>query len=382
MKETELKYFFPYEIEKKYHFRDKLKNRDAFLDEMGGKNEYFYKDDANYGYRRNRDHLSLLECSINDYIVQDLFLNWERWFMKGRNIYSFSNDLLKMLNHTNVDDVTYESFNLPYDNFYLSLRPLELKLTKDSKKIIDGVYIEIDRMSMEKTVDSKGNEFWNDYAISFHFAGDFEDYIIKYHDKIWNDSGSGGQIFWGFAFYFSIKEGIITVSDAIKDWQSVKEYALFPENNEDITNEHLDILNYYRHLVKSTYKIVVNCMLYLSMFKNDKDIEFRYTDDLPLNLNKKLHFAKTEKEITKIEKRISETGFSKIHYVGNSYKKTSNASTDNSNLSLSPHWRRGHWRNQRFGKKLFEKKLIWIKPVIVNKNLGNPQKGHVYEIKN
>ena len=52
----------------------------------------------------------------------------------------------------------------------------------------------------------------------------------------------------------------------------------------------------------------------------------------------------------------------------------------NSSLILSSHWRRGHWRNQRFGEKLIYEKLIWIKPVIVNKSLGTPQKGHIYEI--
>ena len=82
----------------------------------------------------------------------------------------------------------------------------------------------------------------------------------------------------------------------------------------------------------------------------------------------------SKKETEKIEKKIAETGFSKIHYVGNSFKKRSQVS-DNSSLILSSHWRRGHWRNQRFGEK-----LIWIKPVIVNKSLGTPQKGHIYEI--
>lgn len=379
MKETELKYFFPYRIGKQYHFKDKLQNRDAFFDELEGKNEYFYKDEDNYGYRRNRDHLSLLECSLNDYIISDLFSNWERWYGNGRNIFSFSKELLEMLSHTDVDDVSYESFNLPYDNFYLSLRPLELTITKDSDKIIEGVYILVDRMSMEKMVDNNGNEFWNDYAISFHFVGDFEDFIIKYHDKVWNDYGSGGRSFWDFAFYFSEKENIVTISDAVKDWQSVEEYTLFPENKEEITDDHLDLYTYYRELVANTYKIIVNCMLYLSMYKQDKDIQIQYADDLPFNFNKKLGFSKSKKETEKIEKKIAETGFSKIHYVGNSFKKRSKVG-DNSNLILSSHWRRGHWRNQRFGEKLINKKLIWIRPVIVNKSLGNPQKGHIYEI--
>jgi hypothetical protein len=47
-------------------------------------------------------------------------------------------------------------------------------------------------------------------------------------------------------------------------------------------------------------------------------------------------------------------------------------------FDISPHWRRGHWRNQPFGEKLSEKKLIWIKPTIVNKEKGEPIKGHIY----
>ena len=43
-----------------------------------------------------------------------------------------------MLSFTDVDDVSYKSLVLPYDNFYLSLRPLGLTITKDSDKIIEG----------------------------------------------------------------------------------------------------------------------------------------------------------------------------------------------------------------------------------------------------
>ena len=38
-------------------------------------------------------------------------------------------------------------------------------------------------------VDNNGNEFWNDYAISFHFVGDFEDFYHKIPRQSWNESG-------------------------------------------------------------------------------------------------------------------------------------------------------------------------------------------------
>jgi hypothetical protein len=115
------------------------------------------------------------------------------------------------------------------------------------------------------------------------------------------------------------------------------------------------------------------------MNRTDKDIETQHAKDLPFNFNKKLQFAKTEKEKSKIEKKIAETGFSKINFVGNTYKKSANRNNETSNINVSPHWRRGHWRNQRYGENLVEKKLIWIKPVIVNRDIGTPQKGHIYE---
>jgi len=377
MKDSELKYFFPYTFEKNLNLKEKLKNRNAFFDELWGKNEYFYQDEGNYGYRRNREHLSLLQCSVNDYKAFE-FLEWERWFKNGRNIFSFSKALLEMLNHTDVNDITYESFNLPYDNFYISLKPLEIKASIDSDKIIEGVYISIDRNTMRKNSTESSDDF-EDFAIGFHFVGDFEEYVLKYHNKIWNDFGSGGRSFWSYAFYFNKDRNIVKIIDAINDWKDVYSHSLFPQEHEEINDCYLDLFNHYLKFVDSTCIILVNCLLYLSMPKDDKDIETKYSEDLPFNFNRKLRLAKSINEISKIESKISASGYSKIQYVGKSYAritKSENTTTEN----VTPHWRRGHWRNQRYGEKLTSKKIIWIKPVIVNDEKGKLKKGHIYEV--
>jgi hypothetical protein len=377
MKDSELKYYYPYSFDKKFNLREKLKNRDAFLDELWGKNEYFYKDEGNYGYTRNRQHLSLLQCSINDYIALEYF-DWERWFKNGRNIFSFSKELLEMLNHTDVREITFESFQLPYDNFYISLRPLQLKVSADSDKIIEGVYVSIDRLAMQKNSE-EDSEDYEDFAISFHFVGDFEEFIHKYHDKVWNDFGSGGQSFWSYAFFFNKRRNIVKIIDAINDWKDVYSHSLFPEEAEETNDGHLDLFNLYLKFVDSTCIILVNCLLYLSMPQEDKDIETKYTDDLPFNFNKKLSLAKSKNEKAKIESKISASGFSKIQYVGKSYARQQ-INQNGTTGTVAPHWRRGHWRNQRFGEKLTSKKIVWIKPVIVNQEKGEPVKGHVYEV--
>jgi len=377
MRDTELKYFYPYLFESKFNFKEKLKNRDSFFDELCGKSEYFYENENFYGTRRNRENFSLLECSLNDNLVHE-FLAWESWFKNGRNIFSFSKELLEMLNHTDVRNITYESFNLPYDNFYISLNSLGLRITEDSDKVIEGVYVSVNRDAMlEKEYDKEN--YITDYALEFHFVGDFEEFIIKYHDKVWNNSGSGGESFWNYAFYFNKKDNIVKITDAINDWKYVFTNTFFPEKSEEVTDDHLDLFNYLSKLIDSTCIIVVNCLLYLSMPREEKDLELLYPEDLPFNFNRKLKYTKNKNEISTIERKIHESGYSKIQYIGYSYQKSSIIVNHNINR-LSPHWRRGHWRNQRFGEKLINKKIVWIRPLIVNSEIGSPEKGHVYEI--
>ena len=99
---------------------------------------------------------------------------------------------------------------------------------------------------------------------------------------------------------------------------------------------------------------------------------------LPSNLDKKLSFAKTSKDIKKVENTFEQLGFTKIHYVGQSFERKHYNTLNCS--SLQTHWRRGHWRNQKFGEHLKESKIIWILPTIVNNDKGELIKGHLYNV--
>jgi len=76
---------------------------------------------------------------------------------------------------------------------------------------------------------------------------------------------------------------------------------------------------------------------------------------------------------------ILRNGFTKIKHVGRRIK--SSYISKNSNGEVSTHWRKGHWRNQKIRKNPSESKLVWIMPTVVNKEKGEPKKGHIYEIK-
>ena len=376
MTDKELNYYYPYSIDKQHNFRGM---REDSRIKMKFEPEYENVfENGNYVSRIKNFEEKQLQITKNAYVLEN-FGYWNQWFENGRNIFSFSKELLEMLNHTDVSELNYKSFNLPYDNFYISLKPLEIKIAENTDIIIEGVYVSIDRMAMDKSFNEEDPLVF-DYAISFDFVGDFLEQKLIDYDKIYDGYGDGigGANFWQYSFYFMEKDGVTTIKDGINDTKEMFKSSYFPEDKVD--DIHLDAYNRHINFIDKTCTILVNSLLYLSLPKENKEIVSKYPKDLPHNFNKKLKFAKTKKDKTKINDRIKETGFSKIQFVGGSFSEYKNKESNN-NIGLSPHWRRGHWRNQVHGKGLKEKRLIWIKPTIVNKDLGQPEKGHLYEVK-
>lgn len=370
MKENELTYYYPYKIERQKNFRLQFKNRDKFFDKHYGEYKFEVTDNGS-SYSRDDSQFSILEKYRNRYIV-DEFLDWEGWYKNGRNIFSFSEELLMMLENSDVNDVTDDCFHLPYDCFFISLKPLDIKIAKNNDKIIEGVYIHNNKLATEE----------EDYSLvlHFHFVGDFLNlYLNSVGEYIDYLSGDEAAKFWNFSLFFIPVEGKTTVKVVMQEAIELFKAAFFPkqDDEEDVEDKHLDLLNHHLQFIQNTLKTVINCLLYLSLPKEEQDCSSLYPIDLPHNFNKKLSFSKTKTEKEKTERKISESGFSKICYVGQTFKKEKSIHKT-SESKINSHWRRGHWRNQPFGKELKEKRLQWIKPTIVNKELGSPEKGHVY----
>lgn len=379
MTEKELSYFFPYKVDKENNFRYFINKRDEFIRKFipnydGTNVQEFLENKSSLSEAEKYDFLYLLEN----------FGNWSWWFEHGKNIFSFSEDLLTMLEKSDVSEVTPDYFHLPYDIFYISLKPLNLKISKHSDAIIEGVYVD--------------HNYWNPMGehpegfcdLSFHFVGDFKqiylDFIpnVKsrhpyYIDKIEKFDESPLGSYWNVWFWFEKGEGRENVKQAVDYFLQGLREEIFPKDNEtEVTDFDLDFYNSTVELLKNTINLVINCMLYLSQPKEKIDIEEKYPSNLPNNFDKKIKFAKTVKEQKKLDEKIEKLGFTKVKYLGQAFRR------DNQNLfsnsSVQSHWRRGHWRNQKYGEKLSLRKTIWIMPTIVNQEKGQPKKGHIYDI--
>jgi len=377
MTEEDLQYYYPYRIDKDLNFRQYADKNNDFI------RRYVPNYDGTNIYEFITRKSELSQKEINDFqYIYKTYSNWSDWYKYGKNMFSFSRELLQMLERTDVSDISPDNFHLPYDIFYLSLKPLNIKISEDRNEIIEGVYI-------DHNIWNHSGEHPEGYCdLSFHFVGDFKSIFDKYlpHVKSRLEYTDGKYeeyplgSFWDVWLNFEKKEGRETVKQAIDYFIEGLKEEIFPKNDTQnlVTDYELDFFSSTLKLLDKTLNLVINCMLYLSQPTDKKDIDLKLPKGLPSNYDKKLTFAKTTKESKKIENKIESLGFTKIHFVGQSFKRSHIEISNNSNVQT--HWRRGHWRNQKCGINLKDSKIIWILPTIVNNDKGEPLKGHIYNM--
>ena len=291
------------------------------------------------------------------------FLEYSRFVKGGSNIFHFKKELLELLEKTDVSEIQISAIKFPYNNFYISLRELCRPLTTNinDDTIIDGVYVEFHD-------DSKENLIY-DYWISFFVCGYSES---KKETEFKHNVIDVMEI----ASDLTFENSKSTITDAIGLVHQIMKDTLESKTFDKAAIEReIDFQLEQYKLLKDNLNLFINCILYISSDK--PDIETKYASDLPHHLKAKLENAKTKHKKELAEKELKQFGFSKIKLVGNSFEKIT-AITNSDKGEVSTHWRRGHWRNQPFGKDLAETKIIWIKPTIVNKEKGEPTKGHIY----
>ena len=377
MTENDLLYYFPYRIDKELNFRQYADKHNDFV------RRYVPNYDGTNVYECLTQKSNLTQSQIDDFqYIYQIYRNWTEWYKYGKNMFSFSKELLQMLEKTDVSEITPDNFHLPYDIFYLSLKPLNIRIADDREEIVEGVYI-------EHNIWNPSGDHPEGYCdLSFHFVGDFKNVFNKYlphvKSRIEYSNGNFDEYpigdFWTVWLDFEKSENRETVQQAIYYFLTNLKENIFPKpnNQNTVIDYELDFFNSTLKLLDKTLNLVINCMLYLSQPTDKKDIETKLPKGLPSNFDKKLSFAKTAKEIKKIEDKIEALGFTKIHFVGQSFQESHRILINNS--TIQTHWRRGHWRNQKCGKNLMDNKVMWILPTIVNKDKGEPFKGHIYDL--
>lgn len=265
-----------------------------------------------------------------------------------------------MLKETDVSNTDVQAIKLPYPYFYIDLTEAKLPFEKDVNVLIDGVYV---YEEYNKDID---DDTTFEKVIAFNFTGPYIEHFKHVQNHLYNHVRG----FHCYSLYLDRPYNILTVGDAVDDAKDMFSKVDMIEGLDELKNAELNKI--HNEFIDRTVKLTVNCLLYLTL--KDKDIVNEYASGVPGHLLSKLQKAHTKRKKQVAQQEITNSGFTRIKFVGRSYATGKNTATG----ELSPHWRRGHWRNQRMGEDLKETKLIWIKPTVVNKDKGEPLKGHIY----
>jgi hypothetical protein len=266
---------------------------------------------------------------IKDFSFYDTYLFY------GSNIFHLQPEIIELFKETDVFDIDLSSLRLPFQEFYLYFGE-SAGFKAGEYGFIDGAYVLSPLPGMEKK-----------FGLPVR---------LSYVHKEFN--------------YCDLNDDFLKIDSQIQA-------RIVDENNEilkpSIINKMEKDLN-----VKEVTNLILNALLFLS--SNHNDTKLRFDPDTPKSIVDKFNQAKTPKLKKRIENKAKSQGYSRINFVGNSFKNFIVPGSGKTGISPSSHWRRGHWRNQAYGKHSSKHKLLWIMPTLVNKDKGPVKSGHIYNV--
>ncbi|MBU8910677.1 MAG: hypothetical protein KOO65_05355 [Desulfobacterales bacterium] len=258
----------------------------------------------------------------------DDFSFYDNYLFYGSNIFHLQPEIIELFKKTDVFDIDLDSVRLPFQEFYLYFGE-SAGFKAGEYGFMDGAYVLSPLMGQEKK-----------FGLTVSLT-----YFLKPFD------------------YSCLNSDFLKIDSQIQT-------RLVDENNEIEKSFN----------IKEVTNLILNALLFLSSKHNDTELSF--DPDTPKPIVNKFNNAKTPRLKQRIENKAKSQGFSRVNFVGNSFKNFSVPGSGKSGASPSSHWRRGHWRNQAYGKSNSKHKLVWILPTLVNKDKGPVKTGRIYSVAN
>lgn len=312
------------------------------------------------------------------------------WY-NSRQIFQFDNKLSDALLQTDIYDVPWSEIKLPHKDFYISFgspKGEPFALANGWEYMVDGAYV--------KFVEAGQSVIYNESSIMI----DFTTRLINpdYKTAIEDDSLPGTSFSEPIYSFVLSGEPADTVKDAIErgEMNNIQhcdemdrlnyEQALIYSKETGVTGME----DFHAHFIRERYfrgrdfilpslNVLFNCIFYMIQYPDN--IYIRYNDHRAKVLYKTLDRTKEIETKNKIKKEIDKSEYTRIRLVKDD-KVVDLFNSIPTGKEIRTHWRRGHWRNQAYGEMNLLHKFKWIHPTIVNKDKGNPETGHLYEIGN
>ncbi|NLI93738.1 MAG: DUF386 domain-containing protein [Peptococcaceae bacterium] len=301
-------------------------------------------------------------------------VQYATFVMYGRNIFHFEPDLTEKFRQTDVDEVPVSALIYPYKVFYMSFGIQEDLDLWHQGYYVDGAYIaalpglplQIILSTVRKDVDYKDKTNWITNPDRYYYLA-------------LNIDNPEASI--SFVVDQALEEEIKSHDVShLPDESGV--YEIDGQNIMMIDNKHnsaeLDISDAKQgfNVFKEALRLVINGLCYVTSYR--EEIKEQWPDETPKLLLERLTNATKNSSRQKIRAELTSLGYTKVNFCGRTISKDK-VELISSGKEISAHWRRGHWRNQAYGQGLKDRKLIWIMPVLVRKDKGEPELGHIYK---
>lgn len=309
----------------------------------------------------------------------------------GRNSIWLPAEIVALLGRTELGDIRLADMCLPFRCFYLGFAGgLEVSLP-GAPNVIDGAYVESFTRGPEET--SAPN-------LSFYITSRRTDGPHR---------GPGAWILGHEPHFFApltLNSPDDTLQDALDRAISANDVGLRPDPDalarlrqgvEEARNDGFPVglpaLSGYERdalynqaaypTARNVLALLCNALCLLSTEPALGAPE--WPKQAPASLVDVVENATTLKRRRTAAGRLAEDGYFSVRRldfrIGMSESRADEVADPNlSGREVAAHWRRGHWRRQPHGPGLTERRLIWIRPILVRQDRGEPAVGHLYAV--
>jgi hypothetical protein len=278
----------------------------------------------------------------------------------GRQIFDLGEEVVELLEQTDLGDCTLEDWMPPYNAFYLRFgkrNGIDVTLRENITLHLDGAFIRV------LPWDDDGGR-----CIEIGFTMVLPD-------------GSGVASLGYFVEFLPIEQKMpIQKAMEIACARRLAEVAPDVGDDEAITrykeyqrweiNNSIEVLN-------KAIALLVNSFFYIESISDKLKLE-PGRDTPPLEVVRWAH--SNEKQRQKAKSRLLSQGYTVVYSLGRELQQAHTGVTTSSSGKRA-HWRRGHWRRIKYGSELALMKRSWIKPVMVNATRQHDDlPGHVYVV--
>lgn len=274
--------------------------------------------------------------------IDELIADFER---AGSQIFDFAR-IAPLFVHTEVDDVEMSMVQLPYPVCYLHFgRGADLLLPQDDP-VCAGLYLEGCYLSQ-----APGSGLRNAEPIRMTV-------VCGYDGPDPETGGDENRI--GSMTAEIVLDPVGTVAESLR--------RRHPTGNERFLRSG--------DLMTDALRMTVNGLLYLNSAA--PDVVTSWSEGAPSDLVARAS-RPNKGDAAKWAARLTARGYVRVNVCGtrlapNEWKEPGEGA------GVAIHWRRGHWRAQRHGEGRALVRTTWIMPTLVNRHLGMPETGHVYDV--